>query len=146
MFKNNSMLINVNNSSIKTYNKKPFCRHVITGMFAQISVIPRILTLRNITPFHSTQLLHSLLHLIIYPRNCHQQCTMPWGTGNNLGQCWRKPHYCLQSSSLWTIFVSGGIKYWRVVSPISEQVSCGVRWDNSTGGWQCPPEELTLKS
>lgn len=71
---------------------------------------------------------------------------IPCGTWDNLGQCWRKPHYCLYLSSPQIIFVSGCISFWSVAVPISDKLSCGVRWDNATRAWWRPPEELRPKS
>lgn len=65
--------------------------------------------------------------------NCHQHCPIPGSTWDNLGQNWRKPHYCLWSSPLQTILVSGGISLSKVVF---QQLCCGVRWDNTTGNSQ----------
>lgn len=109
-------------------------------LFTAHFFFPRTLTLREIPPFHSfsTVLFISLALPVTTTSNA------PWGTWNNLGQCLRKPHYFLYSSSPWTIFVCGGILFWKIVPPISDQLSCGVRWGNSTGVW--PPEELPAKS
>lgn len=125
----------------KNNSMSTLSRPEITRMFVHSSFFfPRTLTLREIPPFHSfsTVLFISLALPVTTTSNA------PWGTWNNLGQCLRKPHYFLYSSSPWTIFVCGGILFWKIVPPISDQLSCGVRWGNSTGVW--PPEELPAKS
>lgn len=101
---------------------------------------PRIFTLKEIPPFHSTQLLPSPLFATTYPSSCHQHCPIPRGTWDNLGQSWRKPHYCLWSSPLQTILVSGVISLSKVVF---QQLCCGVKWNNTTGNSHHPLQELS---
>lgn len=106
----------------------------------RILSLKQILTLKETPPFHSTQLLPSPLFPTTYPSNCHQHCTIPGGAWDDLGQSWRKPHYCLWSSPLQTILVSGGISLPKVVF---QQLCCGVRWDSTTGNSQDPHQELS---
>lgn len=110
------------------------------GVFPRILTLKQILTLKEILPLHSRQLLPSPLFPTLYPSNCHQHCPIPGGAWGNSGQSWRKPHYCLWSSPLQTILVSGGISLSKV---IFQQLCCGVRWDNTTGNSQNPLQELS---